>query len=93
MQIGDWQWDEGNLGELARHGLTLETVLQVSKESPRYRRNKRGLSALYQMIGPDSGGAIWVVCITPVRDCPGLWRAVTGWRARDHEKDWHRRSL
>lgn len=60
MYIEEWEWDDGNLDELARHGLARRHVEQVAEESPRFRRNKRGRAATHQMIGPDFGGAVWV---------------------------------
>lgn len=92
MWIAEWDWDEDNLAELARHGITPERVLSVWLEEPKYRKNKRRRAATHQMIGPDLAGEFWVVCIVshPVKE--GLWRAITGWAAADHEKDWWNRS-
>lgn len=91
MEIAEWQWDDGNLEECARHGLAPRKVEEVALESPRFRVNRRSRAATHQMIGPDRGGQVWVVCILQVPDQPGLWRAVTGWKARDHERDWHKK--
>jgi len=41
------------------------------------------------MVGPDYGGGLWVVCILQIREKPGLWRAVTGWKANDSEAAWY----
>lgn len=92
LYIAEWQWDEGNLAELAQHGLSRRTVRQVWREGPRFRRNRKNRAASHQMIGPDSGGAVWVVCIVEVVGQPGLWRAITGWRAEDEDEAWYRRS-
>ncbi len=78
--------------QLAAHGITVAVVDQVSNEKPRFRRNKKGRAASHQMIGPDRGGAIWVICILEMPLRAGLWRAVTGWRARGSEQEWYRRS-
>ena len=89
--ISEWQWDEINLRELAAHGLTREIVLQVAEETPGFRANKKQRAASHQMVGPDFGGTMWVICIVEVKGQPGLWRAITGWRARDPEEAWYRR--
>ncbi len=81
-----------HLGELARHSLTPRVVYDVWAESPRYRRNRRRRAASHLMIGPDRGGILWVVCIVERPWQPGLWRAITGWRAEDEDEAWYRRS-
>ncbi|MBI4728611.1 MAG: hypothetical protein HY775_03810 [Acidobacteria bacterium] len=96
IHVSGWQWDEGNLRELRHQGLSRPIVLQVAQESPKFRKNtskdpERG--ATYQMIGPDAGGALWVVCIVDVPRAAeaDIWWAVTGWRADDEEIAWYRR--
>ena len=91
MYIDEWEWDDGNLDELARHGASRRIVEQVAQDTPRFRRNKHGRAATHQMIGPDWGGAIWVICIAPVPGVDGLWRAITGWPATGADKAWYRR--
>lgn len=95
--IRSWEWDEGNLGHLARphpDGTPRprpRTIRQVGEEAPRFRRNLKGRAASHQMIGPDAGGTLWVVCIVETH-VTGTWRAITGWPARDPETTWYRRS-
>ena len=90
IRIDDWDADDANLGELAAHGLTLEMVEQVATNEPRFRRNKKGRPATYQMIGPDDGGLMRVVCL--LETGPAIWRPITGSNASDHEKEWWRNS-
>lgn len=90
MRIAEWQWDDGNLAELAAHGLDRYTVLDVAQEAPKFRRNKRQRAASHQMVGPDRGGQFWTVCIVHVYD--ETWRAITGWRSEQRELDWYGRS-
>jgi len=92
MYIDEWQWDDGNLDELARHGLSRRIVERVGEEIPRFRRNKRGRAATHQMIGPDDGGTIWTICIGELPSWPGVWRAITGWKATPAEIGWYERS-
>jgi hypothetical protein len=77
---------------LAAHDVTEAIVEQVAEGKPRFRRNKKGRAASRQMVGPDRSGAVWVICILEVPLQAGLWRAVTGWRARDSDQEWYRRS-
>lgn len=90
MWIGEWEWDDGNLSELARHGIDRSTVLAVAAEDPRFRRNMRRRAASHQMIGPDRGGQCWTVCILHLHG--DRWRAVTGWRSEEHEIDWYNKA-
>lgn len=88
MWIAEWQWDDANVGHIARHGLFGWDVVDVARQSPRFRRNKKGRAAAYQMVGPDSGGRFLAVFITPVAGSPGVWRAVTARAATAAEKQW-----
>jgi hypothetical protein len=87
--IDDWQWDDGNLDELARHHLDEDIVEQVAEQAPRFRANKHNRAATHQMIGPDRGGRIWLICIAPVPGEPGVWRAITGWVAEQVDQNWY----
>lgn len=90
LWISEWEWDDGNLEELAAHGLDRHTVLDVADEAPRFRRNKKGRAASHQMIGPDRGGQFWTVCIVEVLD--QRWRAITGWPSEERERTWYDKS-
>lgn len=92
MWIDEWEWDDGNLEELRAHGLSRRLVLQVAGNASRFRRNKRGRAASHQMVGPDAGGTMWVICIAEAAAEPGRWRAITGWRAEEPDIDWYRRA-
>jgi hypothetical protein len=87
--INSWMWPEQDLEELAHHGLSRSTVLQVAYESPKFRRNKRRRAASHQMIGPDHGGRMWTICIAEVPGQSGTWRATTGWAADPEDVDWY----
>ena len=63
MRIRDWDVDEVNVEELAGHGVTIEIVDEVAQNRPRFRRNKKRRRATRQMIGPDGGGKLWVICL------------------------------
>lgn len=89
MWISEWEWDDDNLRELARHGASRRVVLEMYRRGPRFRRNKRHRAASHQMIGPDSGGAMWVVCIVESHARRGTWRAITGWPAEEEDIMWY----
>ena len=92
MYIDEWEWDEENEAELARHALTPRRVLQVARTKPRFRRNRKRRTATHMMVGPDLGGTIWVVCIAPAGGGEGSWRAITGWLGEEADKEWYERS-
>ena len=85
--IGEWDWDDGNLEELARHGLDWFAVLQIAEEHPKFRANRKRRAASHQMIGPDRGGRYWTVCILHLHG--ERWRAVTGWASTARERAWY----
>ena len=90
MYVDEWEWDDGNIEELAHQGIYAGTVYQVADGRPRFRRNKRSRAATHMMIGPDFGGRIWVVCIVQLHGRPGIWRAIAGWPAGKAEQEWYR---
>lgn len=92
-RIEEWEWDDGNLSELGRHGLTRRVVLQVAEGVPAFRRNRGGRAAVFQMIGPDRGGGFWTVCLVEsTAAAPGRWRAVTGGASDAEEIAWYRKT-
>jgi len=90
--IEAWEWDDANLGHLRPPRPGRREIRQVADSDPRFRRNRRDRAATHQMIGPDAGGRMWVVCIVQVHKGGSTWRAITGWEARDSEIEWYRRS-
>lgn len=93
LRIEEWEWDDGNLAELGRHGLNRRVVLQVAEGAPAFRRNRKGRSAAFQMIGPDHGRRLWTVCIVEGGPgVPGRWRAVTGWPSDPEEFAWYQKT-
>lgn len=90
VRIEAWDLDEANTQELAAHGVSIEILEGVAEETPRFRRNRKRRVATYQMIGPDRGGSMWVICILETE--PFVWRPITGWKADEQEIEWWRRS-
>lgn len=71
LYIEEWEWDDGNIEHLARHGITPELIEdEIWAEAPKYNANRQGRSASHFMIGPDRGGMLWTICILQVVDDP-----------------------
>lgn len=92
LEIEEWEWDDTNLNELGKHGLSRSTVIQTATEAPKFRSNKKGRAATHQMIGPDYGGTHRTVCIVQNVTYVGRWRAITGWKSELHEIDWYNKT-
>jgi hypothetical protein len=93
LYIEGWDWDDGNIDHLALRGISPELIEdEVWLEAPRYLANRKGRSASHLMVGPDSGGRFWTICILQVEEDPAFWRAITGWQSKPHEIQWYRRS-
>ena len=90
MWISEWEWDDDNLKELARHSIDRQKVLEVAKQAPKFRRNKKRRAASHQMVGPDRGGQFWTICVLHLFD--ERWRAITGWCSEQSEIDWYNRT-
>lgn len=46
--VAEWQWDEANIEELAKHGISPDTVYEIFEEAPRYRLNRKGRAATHR---------------------------------------------
>jgi hypothetical protein len=91
--IEEWEWDDNNIEHLAARGITPELIEEeIWLEAPKYNTNRKGRTASHLMVGPDRSGALWTICILQVDEEPALWRAITGWRSKQHEAQWYRRS-
>ena len=90
LVIRIWAWDEENLAHMwERHRLRRRQVEEVARNAPKFRANRVARAATHQMIGPDAGGRVWVVCMYELRESPGCWRVVIGWPADKGEIDWY----
>jgi uncharacterized DUF497 family protein len=77
-QANGIEWDEGNEGELARHGIRLDEILQVFLNRPAWAHNKRGRAGQYKMVGQtDSGRRLTIVVLMPENSDQA--RPITGW--------------
>ena len=84
-QVFEVEFDDGNEGEMARHGVHPDEVWQVLDFRPAFFRNKKEHAATLLMIGPTDSGRFLTVppAATPVR---GRWRPVTAWESSVGER-------
>lgn len=85
--ILDFLFDDENIEEMARHGVTPRQALQVLDNGPRMGRNRRDRRATHLVIGVDDGGACIAIPVEPTHDRT-LWRPVTAWFCKPHEWGW-----
>lgn len=84
------EFDDDNLDELWRHGITARRVLAVLHGGPIYVRNKKGRAGSYKMVGRDASGTMVTVVIAPT-GVAGRWRPITGWEStKDESGKWRR---
>jgi hypothetical protein len=77
-QVFEFEFDDGNEEEMARHGVRPLEVLQVLDLRPAFFRNKKKHAATLIMVGPTDGGRFLTVPIAPT-PVQGRWRPVTAW--------------
>ncbi len=92
MYISEWEWSDEIVEHLARHGVSPSVVLDVWRQEPKYRANRKNRAATHQMIGPNSGRRFFTIFIREDDVHEGRWRAVTARRATDAERAWWERS-
>ena len=85
--VADFLFDDENEDKLAAHGLTQERVLQVLENRHIVVKNRRRRCGVFLIVGPDNGGAYITVPVEPTHDRL-LWRPVTAWPSKDHERAW-----
>jgi hypothetical protein len=93
MYIEEWNWLDEDVEHLAGHGMRPSDVLNVWREQPRYRRNRRNRAASHQMIGPDGQGGFFAIFIREDEMVAGRWRVITGRRATEAEEAWWKGKL
>jgi hypothetical protein len=83
--VADFLFDHENEEEMAAHGLTPRRVIQVLENKHIVVPNRRRRRAQYLIVGRDNGGASITIPIQPTGD-PLVWRPVTAWPSKDHER-------
>jgi hypothetical protein len=83
--VADFLFDHENEEEMAVHGLTPRRVMQVLENKHIVVPNRRRRRAQYLIVGRDNGGASLTIPIQATGD-PLVWRPVTAWPSKDHER-------
>jgi hypothetical protein len=84
-QVTGFLIDDGNEDKFARHGLRYQQILQILEIEYVILRNRAGRRAPYLAIGRDNSGMCVTVPIEPITD-PTMWRPVTAWACKRHER-------
>jgi uncharacterized DUF497 family protein len=90
-QSVEFEWDEGNESELARHHITPEEVEQVLDNEPIWGRNKGGRAGDFVMYGRSHGGRPLTIIVLVKTD--GIIRPITGWDMAPGERTRYLRRL
>jgi hypothetical protein len=77
--------DDTNERKFNRNKVSSQQVEQVLGNRFLVVPNRRARRAQFLVIGVDNGGACISIPIEPTTD-PGVWRPVTAWPAKDHER-------
>lgn len=77
--------DDENEEKIATHGLSARQVSQVLDNVHLVLRNRRRRRGLYLVIGRDNGGACIAIPVEPTHEAT-LWRPITAWPCKSHER-------
>jgi hypothetical protein len=83
--ITDFLFDVDNEEKVAAHGLRPWQVLHVLEGPHAVVPNKKAMRASHMVIGRDRGGRCITIPVEPTHDST-LWRPVTAWPCKDHER-------
>ncbi len=75
-QAEGFEFDDGNMQELARHHITPEEVVEVFENNPTWAANKRGRSGDWVMYGRTNGGRPLTIVTLLDSD---ILRPIIGW--------------
>ena len=79
-EASEFEWDEGNASELARHGIVPEEVEEVLDNHPAWTPNKRFRAGYWRMTGRTNGGRRLTIAVE-YEGHGYILRAITGWEA------------
>ena len=84
-QAEGFEWDDGNLEELARHSIRDIEVEQVFENEPKFGPNRGGRSGDWKMIGRTNGGRVLTIIVL-AQPATRTLRAITGWNSTTGER-------
>lgn len=73
-----FEWNDGNEGELARHGIRPFEVEQVWGNDPAFAGNRAGMAGDWKMVGRTDGGRVLTIIVLTKPDTRTL-RSITGY--------------
>jgi uncharacterized DUF497 family protein len=85
VRVLGFAFDDENVEKFARHGLTDRQVQQVLSNEHLLLPNRKNRRARYLIIGLDHGGTCIAIPVEATYDRV-IWRPVTAWPCKDHEK-------
>lgn len=80
----EFQWDEGNEGELAQHHITPTEVHEVWEDAQAFVPNRRHRAGDWKMLGRTAGGRRLTIVLR-FYDDQRLLRPITGWECTQAE--------
>ena len=83
--VTGFAFDDENVEKFGRHGLTDRRVEQVLSNEHLILANRKGRRAQFLIVGRDHGGSCIAIPFEPTYD-PLVWRPVTAWPCKEHEK-------
>jgi len=83
--VAELIFDEHNVAEMARHGVTRRDVDQLSWNRSIIAENPRGETGSVLLIGETNGGRLLTVPLAPTDD-PTTWRPATAYDASRHHR-------
>ena len=91
-RVSDFAFDDLNVDKMGMHGITDRRARQLLDGPHIIVRNRKGRRGTYLLIGRDHGGACIAVPIEPTSEAE-VWRPITGWLCKEHEKARLQRSI
>ena len=82
--LGFW-FDDDNEEKFGEHGLSAERVDEILDSEYLVLGNRSGRRGHYLIIGHDRGGTCIATPVEPTQE-PGIWRPITAWRCKEHER-------
>jgi hypothetical protein len=80
-----FEWDGGNVEELARHHVTPPEVEAVFDNEPGWKPNKRGMAGNWKMVGRTDGDRV-ITAIVLWKEDRRVLRPIMGWDATKGER-------
>lgn len=83
--ITGFLFDDDNELKIGLHGISPRQVMQILESEHVIVANRAKRRGVYLVIGRDHGGTCISVPVEPTHD-PTLWRPITAWPSKKHER-------